>query len=142
MGFIEKPLDDVQEAQPGPEGLYGLVISKATDKLEGDTRKGMLLIIDVVKAPQGINPEEVANVLHNLSFPIPEDDEKKGKAKQLFLKKFCFLFGIDTKGKMSKDFKETDFIGKKASNAKLKRKLYEGKWSNTIDLPQLPEVKK
>jgi len=57
MSFIEKPLDEIEEKTYGPKGLYDVVVSKADDKMDGEFRKGMLLIIDITKAPAGTNVE-------------------------------------------------------------------------------------
>ena len=141
MSFIEKPLDDVQDPECGPEGLYDLVIEKADDKMDGEIRKNMLVIIKVTRGPAGVNIDELKNILHNLSFILPTDDEEKAKNKQLFFKKFCYLFSVNTKGKMMKDFGPMDFIGKKALKAQLKIKDYQGQKSNIINLPQIPKGK-
>jgi hypothetical protein len=142
MSFIEKPLDDVTEPSYGPEGIYDLVIEKADAKMDGETRKNMLLIIKIEKAPAGLNPEELANVLHNFSFIVPEDDEQKANNKQIFGKKFCHLFNINTKGKRLSDLAAMDFIGKRAKGVQMKVKEYEGKKSNVIVFPSLPQAKK
>lgn len=142
MSFIDAPMDDVTEPKCGPEGLYDLVVEKSDNQLDGDFRKGILLIIKVEKAPAGINAEDVANLMHNIAFPLPTDDEQKAKTKILFIKKVCHLFKIDTKGRKVSDIKDVEFIGKRAKSAKVKPRLYEGVNRGSLVLPQLPETKK
>jgi len=48
---------------------------------------------------------------------------------------------VDTKGKKSSDFKPTDFIGKKAKGIQVDTKVYEGKTSNVLILPEVPKGK-
>jgi hypothetical protein len=126
--------DDVVEPKCGPEGIYGLVISDVKTKEDDAGRlKGLLVICEITKAPAGVKIDEISNVMHNVSIPIPGEDADKTKAKMLFLKRFTTLFKIPMKGNM---LNPMEFVGKRA-DANLTVEDYEGNKSNRIKLPPI-----
>jgi hypothetical protein len=129
MSFIDLPIDnmdDIQEDKPVPEGEYNLIISDAKEKTnDSGAVKGLLVICEI----QGM--EGAANVLHNISLPLPEDDETKVKNKLLFIKRFLQKFAIGMKGGQ---INIQDFLGKTAK-CMLIQEEYNGTVSNKIKLP-------
>lgn len=129
MSFIDLPindLDEIQEDKPVPEGEYNLVIADAKEKQnEAGELKGILVICEI----QGM--EGVANVMHNISLPLPADEDTKVKNKLLFLKRFLQKFNIAIKGGQ---LNIQDFLGKTAK-VMLVQEEYNGSVSNKIKLP-------
>jgi hypothetical protein len=122
MSFIDLPindLDEIQEDKPVPEGEYNLVISDCREKNnEAGELKGLFVILEIE------GQEGAANVMHNISLPLPSDDQSKVKGKLIFIKRFLQLFKIDAKnGKLNPQ----DFLGKRA-----KCKLVQGEYNNVI----------
>lgn len=131
MSFIDlgMNLDEIKEDQPVPEGEYTLVIEDVKAKaVEGtDVVKGLLVILSIE------GHDTAANVLHNISFPMPEDDATKVSNKAKFIKRFTQLFNIDTpQGKLDL----AKFPGKRAK-AYLTQEEYQGQISNKIKLPAI-----
>lgn len=130
MSFIDLPIeniDDIQEDQPVPEGEYTLVITDAKEKMDeaSGCLKGILVICEI----QG--HDGAANVLHNISIPLPDDPQDKVGFKLKFMKRFIQQFNIPVKGNQ---LNLQDFIGKSAK-CLLVQKEYEGTVSNSIKLP-------
>lgn len=129
MSFIDLPindLDEIQEDKPVPEGEYNLVISDAKEKQnEAGELKGILVICEI----QGM--DGAANVLHNISLPLPGDDESKVKNKLLFLKRFVQKFNIPLK---NGQLNIQEFLGKTAK-VMLVQEDYQGTISNKMKLP-------
>ncbi len=131
MSFIDMGinLEDIKEDQPVPEGEYTLVIEDVKPKsVEGsDVIKGLLVICTIE------GHDNAANVLHNISFPMPEDDATKVSNKAKFIKRFTQLFNIPTpQGKLDLAM----FAGKRAK-AYLTQEEYQGTISNKIKLPSI-----
>lgn len=129
MSFIELPIeniDDIQEDQPVPEGEYNLVVIDAKEKQDdAGNVKGLLIICEI----EGY--DHAANVLHNISLPLPGDEDTKVSNKLKFIKRFVQLFKIPTHGgKLNLQ----DFAGKRAK-AFLTQEEYNGNISNRIKLP-------
>lgn len=129
--FIELPMDieDVSDPAAGPEGTYGLVIRDVKTKDNGNK----LVIIDVVTAPPGVDPDDIASVLHNVAIPNATDDADKVKNKMRFIKRFLYLFNIPFTGAK---LDTASWIGKQAT-AHLTQEEYEGNISNKIKLPNV-----
>lgn len=129
MSFIDLPindLEDIQEDQPVPEGEYQLVILDCKERQnESGAIKGLLIICEI-EGQTG-----AANVLHNMSLPLQEDDTDKVSNKLKFIKRFVNLFGVPVKGG---SLNPMDFIGKRAK-AFLTQEEYNGTVSNKIKLP-------
>lgn len=129
MSFIDLPIeniDEIQEDQPVPEGEYNLVIIDAKEKQdESGAVKGLLVICEIE------GQENAANVLHNISLPMPIDDPTKVTNKLKFIKRFVQLFKIPTQGGK---LNLADFAGKRAK-AFLTQEEYNGNISNRIKLP-------
>ncbi len=129
MSFIDLPINDIEdikEDQPVPEGEYTLVISDAKEKQnESGEIKGILVICEI----QGM--DNAANVLHNISLPLPGDDPDKVTNKLKFIKRFIQLFKIPVKGNQ---LNIQEFLGKTAK-AMLTQEEYQGTISNKIKLP-------
>ena len=130
MSFIALPINDldndVQEDKPVPEGEYQLVITDAKEKNnEAGELKGILVICEIV------GHEGAANVLHNISLPLPGDESEKINNKLKFIKRFVQLFGIKVVGNQ---LNIQDFIGKSAK-AMLTQESYNDTVSNKIKLP-------
>ena len=129
MSFIDLPIndmDDIQEDKPVPEGEYTLVISDAKEKNdESGSLKGILVICEI----QG--HDGCANVLHNISLPLPGDESTKVSNKLKFIKRFIQLFNIPVKGNQ---LNIQDFLGKRAK-CMLTQEEYNGNISNKIKLP-------
>lgn len=130
MSFIpiNEDYDAIQENQPVPEGEYTLVIDSVKEKkVEGtDETKGLLVICQI------IGEDDAANVMHNLSLPLPEDSDEKKKNKLLFMKRFLTLFNIPFAGGL--DLQQ--FPGKQAK-CFLTQEDYQGTISNKIKLPSI-----
>jgi hypothetical protein len=131
MSFIDLPIndmDEIQEDKPVPEGEYLLVIADAKEKqAEDGSLKGILVICEI-SGQAGVG---AANVLHNISLPLPGDEETKVANKLKFIKRFIQLFKIpSTGGKLNLQ----DFLGK-AANCYLTQEEYNGNYSNKIKLP-------
>lgn len=129
MSFIDLPIqdiDDIQEDQPVPEGEYNLVIIDAKEKQdESGAIKGLLVICEIE------GHDNAANVMHNISLPLPADEATKVSNKLKFIKRFVQLFKIPTQGgKLNLQ----DFAGKRAK-AFLTQEEYNGNISNRIKLP-------
>lgn len=129
MSFIELPIeniDDIQEDQPVPEGEYNLVVIDAKEKQDdAGNVKGLLVICEI----EGY--DHAANVLHNISLPLPGDEDTKVSNKLKFIKRFVQLFKIPMQGgKLNLQ----DFLGKRAK-AFLTQEEYNGTISNRIKLP-------
>lgn len=135
QSFIDLPMyDEVSEAKCGPAGKYTLVISDVKLKENDDgSAKGFLVICEIQKAPQGVKSEELANIMHNISFPQKGDDPEKVKNKMLFIKRFTTLFKIPVKNNA---LDPMQFPGKKAE-CDLTVEDYEGTKSNKIKLPPI-----
>lgn len=134
--FIDLPMDieSITEPKAGPEGSYTLVITDIKERTnESGQLKGLLAIHEVANGPVGVGPEDVANVLHNISLPLPEDDQEKVKNKLLFLKRYLAVFGIPMNGSR---LDIPAFIGKRAT-VQLTLDEYQGVISNKIKLPNL-----
>ena len=129
MSFIELPItdmDDIQEDKPVPEGEYTLVIGDAKEKNnESGELKGILVICEI----QGM--DGAANVLHNISLPLPGDEADKINNKLKFIKRFVQHFKIPVKGN---SLNVQDFLGKTAK-CMLVQEEYNGNISNKIKLP-------
>lgn len=129
MSFIpmNEDMDAVKESQPVAEGEYTLVISDVKEKNDTDgTPKGLLVILEIEGA------DDASNVLHNLSFPLPADDNEKKKNKLLFMKRFLTLFNIPFAGGIDL----MNFAGKRAK-CFLTQEEYQGAISNKLKLPQI-----
>lgn len=146
MSFIEmNGLDDVTEQQPiiennslesltaaGTKKLtlqkdYTLVVKDVKEKNGDDgSLKGLLVIHEIEGCPDN------ANVMHNLTLPLPEDDADKRKAKLLFAKRYLTLFKIP----FANGIDVTKMIGARAK-AKLTLEEYDGTWSNKLVLPAI-----
>lgn len=134
--FIDLPMDieDISEPKAGPEGTYTLVVRDVQERTnEAGQLKGLLVIHDVVSGPVGVNPDDVASVLHNISIPLPEDDQEKVKNKLLFLKRYLAVFNIPMSGSK---LDPISFVGKQAT-VNLVLDEYQGTISNKIKLPNL-----
>lgn len=130
MSFIDLHINDldndVQEDQPVPEGEYNLVIIDAKEKNdESGNLKGILVICEIE------GHDNAANVLHNISLPLPGDEATKISNKLKFIKRFVQLFKIPTHGGK---LNLSDFPGKRAK-AYLTQEEYNGTISNRIKLP-------
>jgi len=129
MSFIDLPIndmDEIQEDKPVPEGEYSLVISDCKERAnESGELKGLLIICEIE------GHEGAANVLHNMSLPLPGDDPVKVSNKLKFIKRFIQLFKIPTQGGK---LNPSDFPGKRAK-AYLTQEEYNGDVSNKIKLP-------
>lgn len=127
MSFIDMELDAIEEDKPVAEGEYTLVVTDVKERNdESGNLKGLLVIHEI----QGV--EGAANVLHNISFPLPGDDESKVKNKKLFLKRYLTIFGIP----FANGIDLTRFPGAKAK-VFLKQEEYQGVVSNKIQLPMM-----
>lgn len=136
MSFIESAFDDLEnltEDQPVPEGEYELVIDSVKEKKDDSGNVKGLLVVCVVNDKNGAPIDGAANVLHNISFKLPGDDDQKARNKALFMKRFLVLFGIPFS---NNGFNLEDFPGKRAK-ANLTIKEYEGTPLNQIKLPNL-----
>lgn len=135
-GFIDMPMafDDVAEAKCGPEGDYKLVIEDVKTK-ENETGglKGLLIVCKIESGPAGVKVDDLANVMHNISIPLPGEDQDKVKTKMLFMKRFLVHFKIPMKGSA---LNPLDFTGKRAT-CHLTVEDYEGTKSNRIKLPAI-----
>ena len=131
MSFIDLPIDDMDqivEDQPVPEGEYTLVVSDCKERNnESGELKGLLVICEIE------GQTNAANVLHNISLPLPGDEAEKVSNKLKFLKRFMQLFGIAAKGNQ---LNPQDFLGKRAK-AFLTQEEYQGAVSNRIKLPPI-----
>lgn len=131
MSFIDLPIDDMDqivEDQPVPEGQYTLVVSDCKERNnESGELKGLLVICEIE------GQTNAANVLHNISLPLPGDEAEKVSNKLKFLKRFMQLFGIAAKGNQ---LNPQDFLGKRAK-AFLTQEEYQGAVSNRIKLPPI-----
>ena len=131
MSFIDLPIDDMEhivEDQPVPEGEYTLVVSDCKERNnESGELKGLLVICEIE------GQTNAANVLHNISLPLPGDEAEKVSNKLKFLKRFMQLFGIAAKGNQ---LNPQDFLGKRAK-AFLTQEEYQGAVSNRIKLPPI-----
>jgi hypothetical protein len=131
MSFIDLPIDDMDqivEDQPVPEGEYTLVVSDCKERNnESGELKGLLVICEIE------GQTNAANVLHNISLPLPGDEAEKISNKLKFLKRFMQLFGIAAKGNQ---LNPQDFLGKRAK-AFLTQEEYQGAVSNRIKLPPI-----
>lgn len=138
--FIDfgEDFDSVQEQELAPKGLYDLVVKDVQEPKEGKTAYTML--IEITKAPQGVNVENLKTVFHYLSTPQAEDDETKRKNKMRYVKRCAYLFGVELKGS---SLNPMDFIGKKAKGAALDVKEdKDHRKSNILVLPEVPNKKK
>ena len=127
MSFIDAELDAIEEDKPVAEGEYNLVITDVKEKKdESGNLKGLLVILEIEGA------EGAANVLHNISLPLPGDDDQKKKNKLLFMKRFLVQFGIPFVGGV--DLQR--FPGARAK-CMLKQDEYNGAISNKIVLPMM-----
>lgn len=136
MSFIDLPMDieEVTEPKAGPEGDYQVVVRDVQEKTnESGELKGLLVICDILSAPAGVDPDQVASVLHNISLPLSGDDQEKVKNKILFLKRFMVVFNIPMAGTK---IEPAAFIGKQAK-VHLVQDEYQGTISNKIKLPNL-----
>lgn len=131
MSFIDLPIDDMDqivEDPPVPEGEYTLVVSDCKERNnESGELKGLLVICEIE------GQTNAANVLHNISLPLPGDEAEKVSNKLKFLKRFMQLFGIAAKGNQ---LNPQDFLGKRAK-AFLTQEEYQGAVSNRIKLPPI-----
>ena len=131
MSFIDLPIDDMEhivEDQPVPEGEYTLVVSDCKERNnESGELKGLLVICEIE------GQTNAANVLHNISLPLPGDEAEKISNKLKFLKRFMQMFGIAAKGNQ---LNPQDFLGKRAK-AFLTQEEYQGTVSNRIKLPPI-----
>ena len=129
MSFIDLPINDmndIQEDMPVPEGEYTLVISDCKERNDDAGQLKGLLIICEIEGQTG-----AANVLHNMSLPLPNDETDKVSNKLKFIKRFINLFNIPVKGSQ---LNPQDFLGKRAK-AFLTQEEYNGTISNKIKLP-------
>jgi hypothetical protein len=134
--FVELPMDieDVTEPKAGPEGDYTLIVRDVQEKNnESGVLKNVLVLLDVVSAPTGVNPDEISTVMHNLSIPMPDDDQEKVVNKMRFIKRFMAVFAIPFAGNRL-DLKQ--FPGKQAK-CHLVQDEYQGNITNKIKLPNL-----
>jgi hypothetical protein len=121
-------MDQIVEDQPVPEGEYTLVVSDCKERNnESGELKGLLVICEIE------GQTNAANVLHNISLPLPGDEAEKISNKLKFLKRFMQLFGIAAKGNQ---LNPQDFLGKRAK-AFLTQEEYQGAVSNRIKLPPI-----
>jgi len=131
MSFIDLPIDDMDqivEDQPVPEGEYTLVVADCKERNnESGELKGLLVICEIE------GQTNAANVLHNISLPLPGDEAEKISNKLKFLKRFMQMFGIAAKGNQ---LNPQDFLGKRAK-AFLTQEEYQGTVSNRIKLPPI-----
>ena len=130
MSFIDTGInfEEVVEDQPVPEGEYNLVIEDVKEKMNDDGNLKNLLVIISIEGH-----DNAANVLHNISLPLPGDDAEKVSNKAKFIKRFLQLFSIPTKGGQ---LDLTQFSGKRAK-AFLTQEEYQGTISNKIKLPPI-----
>lgn len=129
MSFIDLPIeniDEIQEDQPVPEGEYKLVIIDAKEKQDDSGAIKSLLVICEIEGH-----DKAANVLHNISLPLPADEPTKVSNKLKFIKRFVQLFKIPTQGGK---LNLADFAGKRAT-CFLTQEEYNGYISNRIKLP-------
>jgi len=123
MSFIDLGIDPNEVDKLVPEGSYELVVSDLKEsKIDDGTLKGLLVIHEIQGHP------EAANVLHNISFPLPGDDDEKKLNKIRFMKRYLQLFNIPCAGGR---LDPMDFIGKRAE-CFLVIEDYEGMESNKI----------
>jgi hypothetical protein len=117
----------IEENQPVAEGEYTLVIDSVKEKQDdsGNT-KGLLVILAIE------GQDNAANVMHNLSLPLPTDEDEKKKNKLLFMKRFLTLFNIP----FNNGLDLTSFLGKRAK-CFLVQDDYQGTISNKIKLPSI-----
>lgn len=128
MSFMEiDGLQDAHEPVVAPEGIYDLLIESSQIK-EKDGKKNIFIVL-TIEGDGGY-----ANVLHNVSLPVKDDEDEKRKNKLLFMKRFLVQFGIPIEGNT---INVENFVGSRA-RAKLKQEEYEGKNKNVIVLDQLP----
>jgi len=127
MSFIDMELDAIEEDKPVAEGEYTLVVTDVKEKNDESGNLKGLLVIHEIQGATG-----AANVLHNISFPLPGDDENKIKNKKLFLKRYLTNFGIP----FANGIDLTRFPGAKAK-VFLKQEEYNGVVSNKIVLPMI-----
>ena len=127
MSFIDAELDAIEEDKPVAEGEYSLVITDVKEKNDDSGNlKGLLVILEIE------GQEGAANVLHNISIPLPTDDADKKKTKLLFMKRFLVQFGIPFAGGVDL----TRFPGARAK-CFLTQDDYQGIISNKIKLPMM-----
>jgi hypothetical protein len=134
--FVELPMDieDVTEPKAGPEGDYQLVIRDVQEKNnENGQLKNVLVLCDVLSGPTGVDTDEIATVMHNLSMPLPEDEQEKVVNKMRFIKRFMAAFSIPMAGTR---LELTQFPGKQAK-VHLVQDEYQGNITNKIKLPNL-----
>ena len=131
MSFIDLPIndiDDIQEDKIVPEGNYRLVIADVKERQnESGELKGLLVSCEI----QGM--EGVANVLHNVSLPLPGDAPEKLSNKLKFIARFIKLFKIPMKGNQ---LNPQEFLGKTAE-CMLIQESYNDVTSNKIKLPNI-----
>ncbi len=132
MPFIHmgENLDDLQEDQPVPEGVYDLMIVTKGDMKKSESGRTMI--------PLGIRIEDpdypdAALVWHNLVFPL--DDEPEPRTKKLLLlniKRFLACFNIS--------WGEEGFDDEELDGAKGKCALVQSEWQgqprNELRLPK------
>lgn len=123
MSFIDLPFDPEEIDKLVPEGQYELVVTDVKEnKDDSGNLKGLLVIHEI----QG--HDEAANVLHNVSLPLPGDDETKVKNKIRFIKRYLNLFNIPSDGGRLDPVK---FLGKRAT-CNIVIEEFEGMESNKI----------
>lgn len=101
MGFISVPLDDVQEAQPAPEGEYDLKIIKA---VEGKSRAGTKMVTITI-AFDDTDAGDAGPFMHWLRDPGDIDDDDQKKMAALEAKRFQQVFDL------SDDWEADDLVG-------------------------------
>jgi len=130
MSFIDLNVTDAKEARVAPEGIYTHRIHEATIE---DGKKPGTKNIRVMTIIEG--EDEFAPVFTYLSLPNSQDDEKAKNFKKLQIRRFLHAFNIpyDPSG-----FNVEDFAGA-TGDVLTVVEVYEGRESNKLQLPRLPD---
>lgn len=126
MPFIKESLDDVQEAQPVPEGEYDLRIVKAEEK---ESKKGneMVQVMIVVEDQEYPNAAPINHFL--LGWDGVEPDIER--MRKLEIKRFCACFDVPT------DFEAEDLVGQTGRCFVTQEEGDDGNTYNRLRLPRL-----
>ena len=134
MAKISIPaLGESQESSPVPEGEYELRIHSVTEK-DSKGGKPMLEILHIVESADYPN---AAPIMHWLSLPTEQDNERAANFKTLQIARYCALFGISTDG----DEIDTDDFEGKSATVSIEQEQREGfsDPTNVIVIPRLEQ---
>lgn len=131
MSFIEMAMDEIKEATVVPEGTYDLRIKRADIK-PSKNKPGAINVVVILEID---GEPDAENIFHYISLPNSDDEEKSKNFKALQMKRFLHWFKIpfDSNG-----FSLEDFAGATA-RLPLLVDSYEGRTSNKLDLPRIPD---